>query len=446
MKRPFLRSHSTSSKSEAAGGGLPIAETTAVAAEDNLSLTIDGEAEINEQMRMIDFSVRDIELLNRLQPLMSQEIDRIVDSFYQSVLDVPKLEEIILKHSHVDRLKQTLKEHLHEMFSGRVDNEFIHKRLKIAKVHKHVGLEPKWYLSAFQNLQNAFLQTIYQKIHDEQLLLQMVSTTTKLFNLEQQLVLEAYERENIREKEQQYEIVKNELKSRITVFSEELEDLSLATNAAVEELVSSSNEVNEAIERSSQTALQTKELAEEGRDILRVLQHHIDDIHAKTSSMEESVKRLGQSSAQIQKVVAAVEEIASQIKLLSLNASIEAARAGEHGRGFGVVAREVNKLSEEAKGTVVQIEGLVRQSAEISGQVVQAIDEVRSLAETGEQHSQESTDKFAQILDSMQDNAEEIVLLKAQIQQLIITIEGIGTSTADVAKTAEQLNQTSSNL
>ncbi|MEF2969056.1 globin-coupled sensor protein [Paenibacillus sp. M1] len=381
-----------------------------------------------------------------MQPMISSRIDWIVGSFYQSVLDVPKLKAIIDEHSTVERLKQTLIRHLEEMFSGQIDQNFIQKRLKIAKVHKRVGLEPKWYLSAFQNLQNAFLQTIYQEVSDEALLAQMIKTTTKLLNLEQQLVLEAYEKENIREKEEQYELVKNELKSKISFFSEELQDLSLATNAAVEELVSSSNEVNHAILRTSETALITKAQAEEGRDILTLLQQHIVGIHDKASSMEDSVMKLGQSSAQIQKVVVAVDEIASQIKLLSLNASIEAARAGEHGRGFAVVAKEVNKLSEEAKQTVIQIAGLIRYSAEISEQVIRAINEVRNFAEQGSAQSEDTGNMFSSILTSMQASADDIVLLEAQIRELITTIEGIGSSTATVAESAERLNKVSANL
>ncbi|MFE9279010.1 protoglobin domain-containing protein [Paenibacillus glucanolyticus] len=34
------------------------------------------------------------------------------------------------------------------------------KRFRIAEDHKRVGLEPKWYLSAFQNLQNEFFKII----------------------------------------------------------------------------------------------------------------------------------------------------------------------------------------------------------------------------------------------------------------------------------------------
>ncbi|MFD1267635.1 protoglobin domain-containing protein [Paenibacillus motobuensis] len=50
-----------------------------------------------------------------------------------------KLKEIIEQHSTIERLKQTLEGHLLEMFNGEIGQEFIIKRLAIAKVHKRVG-------------------------------------------------------------------------------------------------------------------------------------------------------------------------------------------------------------------------------------------------------------------------------------------------------------------
>ena len=64
-------------------------------------------------------------------------------------------------------------------------------------------------------------------------------------------------------------------------------------------------------------------------------------------------------SANINKAVEIIKELATQTNLLSLNASIEAARAGEAGRGFAVVAEEIRNLSEESSGNAQEIEEIV---------------------------------------------------------------------------------------
>lgn len=158
MKCPFSTLLKSSTKQELTDATYSIDRIKVITNLDTgpVYLEIEGEQEINEQLRMIDLSASDIELLHQMKPFIEKRIEWITSTFYQSVLDVPKLTEIIIKHSTVERLKMTLQEHLLDMFSGNIDQEFISKRLRIAKVHKKVGLEPKWYLSAFQNLQNAF--------------------------------------------------------------------------------------------------------------------------------------------------------------------------------------------------------------------------------------------------------------------------------------------------
>lgn len=400
---------------------------------------LSGHDELNEQMRMIDLNESDLRLLRLIKPDMERYIDRITDYFYKSVLDVDKLEQIIVKHSTIDRLKQTLRDHLLEIFNGNIDESYISKRMLIAKVHKRVGLEPKWYLSAFQNLQNGFMQMLYSEIQleDEQRL-KVIRTITKLLNLEQQLVLEAYEKENMQEKQRQYEMVKDDLKGKIASFSEDLVQLSISTNAAIKQLVASSAELSNTFQQSSVIAVESERMAQEGSHQMDELNEQISSIHERTHEMEKHVSELSEASRQIANIVDSVKEIASQTKMLSLNASIEAARAGEHGKGFGVVAQEVSRLSEDTKKTVIRIAELVHNSGQLTSQVVSKIEEVRTLTGKGREQSLDTRTVFTNIVDSMVHSSRDIVSVEERIRTLMTTIEGIGSSTAQAAASAER--------
>ena len=92
---------------------------------DDKFIRLEDVGELNDQMRMIGLTEADLALLRKIHPVMEQHMDAIIDSFYQSVLGIDNLKEIIVQHSTIDRLKRTLRDHLLEIFNGKVDESYV---------------------------------------------------------------------------------------------------------------------------------------------------------------------------------------------------------------------------------------------------------------------------------------------------------------------------------
>ena len=75
----------------------------------------------------------------------------------------------------------------------------------------------------------------------------------------------------------------------------------------------------------------------------------MSSIKELTETMIRNVEDISASFGQYGKMVSDINGIATQINIISLNASIEAARAGTHGKAFAVVADEIRRLANNSK-------------------------------------------------------------------------------------------------
>jgi methyl-accepting chemotaxis protein len=76
------------------------------------------------------------------------------------------------------------------------------------------------------------------------------------------------------------------------------------------------------------------------------------------------MKRIHHSTNETESVIRTMEEIATMIQMLSVNAAIEAMRAGEMGKGFQAVAKEVQKLAEQSETAVQSTKNLIHNAIE----------------------------------------------------------------------------------
>jgi len=409
--------------------------------QSNVSVSIQvTDDEIKQQLAFIRLNEEELKILKSLQPIVSENIESLVSAFYDAVLKVEHLKNIIESHSSVERLRKTLSSHIHLLFHGEINDEYVSKRLKVAQIHFRIGLQPKWYLAAFQNILEELIfviSKITNTTSDEQR--KLISVASKILNFEQQLVLDLYEKENIGAKEKQLQVEIN-LKKKIGEIAEELLALVEETNAAVELLVDSSVRVNESVISNNEIASTTQSLAYEGQELMKVLHNKISTISNSTDEVTVSVDVLNNSFNEISQVILIVQDIANQTNLLALNSAIEAARAGEHGKGFAVVANEVKKLATQTKTSTERIEELISHATLYMNKVVNSIHDVKGLVNDGQQEATQTHDSFNGIVSSMDTSLSGNHGIEKQIVNLVDVIKEIGGAISSVAVSANDLN------
>ena len=109
----------------------------------------------------------------------------------------------------------------------------------------------------------------------------------------------------------------------------------------------------------------------------------------------------------INDVMVFIKEIADETKMLGLNAAIEAARVGDAGRGFGVVAEEIRKLSQESKKTVAQIRDLTEQIHHAMNETASASQSTLAVVEENAAATEESNASLEEMTSLAQKLAKE---------------------------------------
>lgn len=128
----------------------------------------------------------------------------------------------------------------------------------------------------------------------------------------------------------------------------------------------------------------------------------------------QSVNTLKESSANIDRVINLIQDLAEQTNLLALNATIEAARAGEAGRGFAVVASEVKSLANETGRATKGINESIASIQHNINDVVEAISGISKSASevcTNTTSIAASVEEQSLLMESLGSNAKDLIAL-----------------------------------
>ena len=221
--------------------------------------------------------------------------------------------------------------------------------------------------------------------------------------------------------------------------AQSLEDGAASQAGAVEELVATVSNVARISEQSAKTAEGAAQMMASVAESAEMSQQDL-------AHLSEAMERISDTSIAIQNIIAAIEDIASQTNLLSLNASIEAARAGEAGRGFAVVADQIGKLAADSASSAVNTRELI----------VKSLEEI----ENGNAITQKTVAAFTDILGNIKIFAQEakkssadskvqsemLIEIEKGIEQIETVVNYNAEAAQDTSATSQELTAQSENL
>lgn len=214
-----------------------------------------------------------------------------------------------------------------------------------------------------------------------------------------------------------------------------------ATNqaASVEELTAT-------IQNITQTIVSSTEKTEQSYHDAEKFKLEAEQSNEDIKNLNAAMERISETSKEIANIITAIEDIASQTNLLSLNASIEAARAGEAGKGFAVVADQIGKLAADSAASAVDTKRLIENAIsevengnEITVRTTKAIESViQGIAVLAE-----STNEINEMSVSQ---AEAMKQLEIGVEQIAEVIQNNSAAAEETSATSEELSAQSDNL
>ncbi|MEM9325232.1 MAG: methyl-accepting chemotaxis protein [Bacteroidota bacterium] len=196
---------------------------------------------------------------------------------------------------------------------------------------------------------------------------------------------------------------------------------------------------------SAQQAAMIQNEAQEGSDrsdhgleVIETLEADITELANFSVRSNAAMDRLGERSAEINKVLSVVNDIAAKTHLLALNAAIEAAKAGESGRGFAIVAEEIRSLADESKTSIHQIEGLVTGVQSESLNATKLTKELDLLVQKGKAATSQVSGTFGEIRAFSARTLSSSEGITEKSKQQIMQLEHVTELMGSIVKIADE--------
>ncbi len=178
---------------------------------------------------------------------------------------------------------------------------------------------------------------------------------------------------------------------------------------------------------------------ETGQMNIRRMTGLTEEVDLAGNDVKNVLDRFKKTTEEMNSITGIITNVASQTKLLALNASIEAARAGEAGRGFSVVATEISSLAGQTTEATDNITQLINGVVSQVGDMVNTIERLLNAGEEESKCAAETAESFKQISESVDTIKKHTADLDAAVSQLAAANSEIVNSISTASAVTEEV-------
>jgi methyl-accepting chemotaxis protein len=210
--------------------------------------------------------------------------------------------------------------------------------------------------------------------------------------------------------------------SQIADGAQSLASGSAEQAATLQEISASIQEIESKTKENAERTNSASALAER-------IMHNAETSNRQMEQMITAVDEINQANQNISKVIKAIDDIAFQTNILSLNAAVEAARAGSAGKGFAVVAEEVRNLATKSANSAKETGKLITNSME--------------KAQLGTRIAGETASSLLEIVTGIHESGKIIAEIARSSNEQTLAIEQINIAVSGITKVVQQNSATS---
>lgn len=213
------------------------------------------------------------------------------------------------------------------------------------------------------------------------------------------------------------------------------------TTVTMDQLSSSSQQSSRQAEAAVSVAKQALERIEQGNQSVVQVLDEMNLLQNRVNEITNQILKLSQQTHQIGSISDVVNELSNQTNMLALNAAVEAVRAGENGQGFGVVAAEIRKLSNDSRQSSEKINTLVQDIQQMIESTVVVAQKGSKNVESGVEISQQTARVFLDVAESMQNLVEGSQKIAMVSKQQALATEQVNQAMNNLTRGANETAQ-----